>query len=250
MKKQSFTLIELLVVVAIIGILIAILLPALGIARSHARALKCQTNMNGLMKGVLFFTHDHKEVLPGNTDTSEESEVWKTSWLFGQSPLYDYTASFLRSPDKGTLFSYVGQMKELYRCPSQPFVEFNSGTGSNGKFDYAIIQILAGAMSSHLNLGSRFKNPDGTYQSLLTPIFVEESPEACLNNANIEGAHGGIDRMSSVHGGKGHFTSIDGSIHSFKQPPFTQADNWELETMQGKWIPCGGWSFWGYWEKQ
>lgn len=52
---KAFTLIELLVVVAIIALLIAILLPAIGAARDSARAAVCGSNMHQIAVGLLMY---------------------------------------------------------------------------------------------------------------------------------------------------------------------------------------------------
>jgi len=63
-RTAAFTLIELLVVISIIALLVAILLPALGMARDSAHALNSLANTRSWGQGTHLFLQDYDHVLP------------------------------------------------------------------------------------------------------------------------------------------------------------------------------------------
>lgn len=124
---RGFTLVELLVVIAIIGVLVALLLPAVQAAREASRRIKCTNNLKQWTLSI----HNHHDVLQrfpyGSTNDSHPNRrktwvmfVWPYIEQNNMADLGNPTIPFYDPPYTvhGTLNGLCGQHVAAYLCPS------------------------------------------------------------------------------------------------------------------------------------
>ena len=75
-RKVGFTLVELLVVIAVIGILVSLLLPAIHAARSSARRTECFNHMRQIGIAIHNYTSAHKGNLPKVAHDEKKEDAW------------------------------------------------------------------------------------------------------------------------------------------------------------------------------
>lgn len=102
---KGFTLIELLVVIAIIGILAAILLPALAAAKQKALTTQCTNNLKQLLLAHVMYCGDNNDyiALPNASDGSETKPGWLYDPAYGPAP----TKGINFGPELGTFWPYM-----------------------------------------------------------------------------------------------------------------------------------------------
>jgi len=145
-QRRGFTLVELLVVIAIIGVLVALLLPAVQAAREAARRTQCGNNLKQL--GIAFHNyHDVAGRLPCNInrvvltiggtripdDRNQASHLVNLLPYVEQKALYDQINFNLHDPAFGNQIVAGQSLKttivKAYICPDSNHQRVNPSTG-------------------------------------------------------------------------------------------------------------------------
>lgn len=105
-QRSAFSLTELLVVIALIGVLVALLLPAIQAARAVARAASCKNNMRQIGLGVLQFCDTHQGDFPEYYHAKHQAGDVDGlySWIYTIAPHLESVDEIRLCPDDFLLF--------------------------------------------------------------------------------------------------------------------------------------------------
>lgn len=137
--SRGFTLIELLVVVAVIGILIGLLLPALGRARQGGRDIECLSNVKQMALATATYTVDFNMTTPAAAYNNASGISPKAQRARPGSPIGSGTYSGMTVWDSvGSLLNpYLdSDPKIVYRCPSA-FLSSDNSYQISGEHPYS-----------------------------------------------------------------------------------------------------------------
>jgi len=137
-------------VIAIIGILVALLLPAVQMAREAARRTECRNNLKQLGLALQLYHQSHGH-FPSAYFAEPPPDGWRPSWSWSamilphveQQPLYDALAIDTSPLHGGSGFATATENMqvhlEAFTCPSDGRAELNHRKGDFGRSSYRAI---------------------------------------------------------------------------------------------------------------
>jgi prepilin-type N-terminal cleavage/methylation domain-containing protein len=129
---SGFTLVELLVVIAIIGLLVALLLPAIQSAREAGRRGQCLNHLRQLSVAALNYEQSNKKFPPGRLKPRAWSQLVRMLPYLEESSIYQN----IDLAEKIANQDLVKQHPELFRCPSDAEDRLQELGDSESQFDW------------------------------------------------------------------------------------------------------------------
>jgi prepilin-type N-terminal cleavage/methylation domain-containing protein/prepilin-type processing-associated H-X9-DG protein len=240
-RKRAFTLVELLVVIAIIGILVALLLPAIQAAREAARRTACVNKMHQMGVALMNFHDATKHFPPGLSDEPDIESVNPQPTHFAELGFVPYILPYMEESglasqikmkchwDSEPNKSVINNNSVLsFHCPSQEDVQptFWQGPGSNGTEGRSTLLLHYNAVMGAKPIACNFvpapqsptaglPYPDYTYTVYRSPENSNPKQHACGDGIN--GSYGVSTSNGIIYpASKTRIKEVtDGTSHTF-----------------------------------
>jgi len=217
-QNAAFTLVELLVVVAIVGILGALLFPAVARAKNSGKVTACLNNLRQLQLAWTMYADDHDGRLVRNDYVIGNPHPSRASWVQGR---LDYSANNPANTNRQmfldeslTLFAPYLRAPQVYRCPSDRSAVLINGEWHSRVRSYGMNWALASERGTEVDVLKRYGEIQVPAPAMMF-VFIDQHPDYISDpHFHMSLAAGGqsflMDLPAANHSGSGTLTFADG----------------------------------------